>query len=106
MRCFTVLLVVLGDSEDNKIEYVSEYSFLNTTPRKISSIVPWVLFFSCQSWNYIIFYWFQEIGAWWEPGTGSHKESDLTEQEKLIRCNFLKVRYNVRSDHISLKLLY
>ena len=40
MRCFTVLLVVLGDSEDNKIEYVSEYSFLNTTPRKISSIVP------------------------------------------------------------------
>ena len=37
---------------------------------------------------------------------GSHKESDLTEQEKPIRCNFLKVRYNVRSDHISVKFSY
>ena len=37
---------------------------------------------------------------------GSRKESDLTEQEKSIRCNFLKVRYNVRSDHISVKFSY
>lgn len=32
MRCFSVLLVVLGDSEDNKMEYVYEYPFLDTTP--------------------------------------------------------------------------
>lgn len=35
MRCFTVLLVVSGDSEDNKIEYVYEYSFLDTTPGRL-----------------------------------------------------------------------
>ena len=48
MRCFTVLLVVLGDSEDNKIEYVSEYSFLNTTQGSFFNSAM-IFIFSCQS---------------------------------------------------------